>query len=102
MLVPALAEISHRLNLPLEARIGLHSGPAVAGIIGQQKFAYDLWGDTVNLASRMEMHAVQGRIHCMQTVHNRVQDTFRFESRHKIEIKGRDPMPTWFLLGVNS
>ena len=101
-MVPALAEVSRRLDLPLDARIGVHSGPVVAGIIGQQKFIYDLWGDTVNLASRMESHGVQGRIHCTQAVRDQLKDSFRFESRGNIEIKGKGSMPTWFLLGASS
>jgi class 3 adenylate cyclase/NAD(P)-dependent dehydrogenase (short-subunit alcohol dehydrogenase family) len=101
-MIPALAEVSRHLNLPLDARIGVHSGPVVAGIIGQQKFIYDLWGDTVNLASRMESHGVQGRIHCTQAVRDRLKDSFHFESRGDIEIKGKGAMPTWFLLGAAS
>jgi len=101
-MIPALAKVSHQLDLPLETRIGLHSGPVVAGVIGQQKFIYDLWGDTVNLASRMESHGVQSRIHCTQTVHDQLQDAFRFEARGDIDIKGKGPMPTWFLLGTDS
>ncbi len=101
-MIPALAQVSRDLDLPLDARIGVHSGPVVAGIIGQQKFIYDLWGDTVNLASRMESHGVQGRIHCTQAVRDQLKDSFHFESRGNIDIKGKGSMPTWVLLGAAS
>ena len=75
----------------------MHTGAAVAGVIGQKKFAYDIWGDTVNLASRMQSSADAGRIHVTEEVRLRLQDTFCFEERGRIQIKGKGPMKTYFL-----
>ncbi len=80
-------------------RIGLHTGPVVAGVIGQRKFAYDLWGDAVNTASRMESHGAPGRIQVSRAVHARLKDRFTFEARGTIDVKGKGPMETWFLTG---
>jgi class 3 adenylate cyclase len=83
----------------LGVRIGIHTGPVIAGVIGERKFAYDLWGDTVNIASRMESHGQRGRIHVSAAVHHRLKDRFRFEPRGKITIKGKAEMDTFFLVG---
>ena len=83
----------------LDLRIGLHSGPLVAGVIGQTKFAYDLWGDTVNLASRMESHGEPSRIHVTEEVYFALRDAFVFEPRGLVDIKGRGPLLTHFLVG---
>lgn len=90
------------LGLALDLRIGLHTGPLVAGVIGQSKFAYDLWGDTVNLASRMESHGEPSRIHVTEEVYLVLRDTFAFEPRGLVEIKGRGPLMTHFLLGLRA
>jgi class 3 adenylate cyclase len=81
----------------LEVRIGLHSGPVTAGIIGSRKFAYDIWGDTVNIASRMESHGVPGQIHVSETSRNLMGDRFGFEDRGWVDIKGKGRMRTFFL-----
>ena len=81
----------------LELRIGLHAGPVIAGVIGKKKFSYDLWGDTVNIASRMESSGVPGEIQVTQTVNDRLADEFEFESRGTVEIKGKGPMETYLL-----
>jgi class 3 adenylate cyclase len=80
-------------------RIGIHLGPVVAGVLGQQKLAYDMWGDTVNTASRMESHGVVGRIQCTEDVYLRLRDRYEFESRGDIEVRGKGFVKTWFLVG---
>lgn len=83
----------------LRLRIGIHSGPLVAGVIGSKKFIYDLWGDTVNTASRMESHGEPGAIHVSEATHALLKDDFLFESRGTIDIKGKGEMRTYFLTG---
>lgn len=83
---------------PLDIRIGIHTGPVVAGVIGKRKFIYDVWGDTVNTASRMESHGVPGKIQLSEAMHLRIKDRFHCELRGEIEIKGKGAMSTWFLL----
>ncbi len=79
--------------------MGIHLGPAVAGVIGSKKFIYDVWGDTVNTASRMESHGIPDRIQVTEPVYRKLSGRFRFEPRGVIEVKGKGPMETWFLLG---
>jgi ligand-binding sensor domain-containing protein/class 3 adenylate cyclase len=84
-------------NVPLSIRIGIHTGTVVAGVIGQKKFAYDLWGDTVNTASRMESHGEAGKIHVTEEVVALLEGRFVFESRGAVEVKGKGAMQTYFL-----
>ncbi len=82
-----------------EMRVGIHVGPVVAGVIGTHKFAYDVWGDTVNVASRLETTSLPGRIHVSEPVAVALADRFVLEERGMVELKGKGPMPTWFLVG---
>ena len=82
-----------------QMRIGLHTGPVVAGVIGRKKFAYDLWGDTVNTAARMESHGLPGEIQVSQAVQSRLPPSFQLRERGLIQIKGKGPLPTWLLTG---
>jgi class 3 adenylate cyclase len=81
----------------LQLRIGIHTGPVVAGVIGENKFSYDLWGDNVNIASRMESHGLPGRIQVSEAVVRAASDKSQFEARGLIDVKGQGPMNTYFL-----
>ena len=85
--------------MKLEMRIGLNSGPVVAGVIGVTKFIYDLWGDTVNLASRMESTGIPGGIQVTRSVYERLKDDFEFECRGLVQVKGKGEIETWLLRG---
>jgi class 3 adenylate cyclase len=84
---------------PLAVRIGIDTGPVVAGVIGTSKFSYDLWGDTVNTASRMESQGVVGCIQVTERTYRRLRDRYRFERRGPVQVKGKGELVTWFLLG---
>jgi class 3 adenylate cyclase len=91
--------LSQGTEMPFTMRIGINTGPVVAGVIGIKKFIYDLWGDTVNLASRMESHGVTGEIQVTDAVYERMRAKYLFEPRGKIEIKGRGQQQTYLLKG---
>ena len=97
-LAAAVDAIEAAVRLGIRFRIGIHCGPG-SSLIGTRKFIYDVWGDTVNVASRMESHGIPGRIQVTHAVRERLGDTFRFEPRGLIDIKGKGPTPTWFLDG---
>jgi class 3 adenylate cyclase len=84
---------------PLAVRIGIDTGPVVAGVIGTSRFSYDLWGDTVNTASRMESHGVPGCIQVTARTYQRLRDHYRFERRGPIQVKGKGEIVTYFLEG---
>jgi class 3 adenylate cyclase len=83
-------------------RIGINSGPVVAGIVGSHKFAYDLWGDVVNTASRMESHGVPGSIQISRATYEIIRNDYLCERRGTVEIKGKGEMETFFLLARSS
>jgi len=85
--------------LGLELRIGISSGPVVAGVIGRKRFLYDLWGDAVNMASRMESHGTPGQIQVTRATYELLCDEFELESRGVVAIKGKGDVETWYLVG---
>ena len=95
----ALAALSQRLGREMTMRVGIHSGPVVAGVIGSKKFIYDLWGDTVNLASRMESQGLGAAIQVSDATRERLKGAFELEARTPIHVKGRGEMQTYLLRG---
>lgn len=94
-----MADLTARRGVALQLRVGIHSGAVVAGVIGRHKFTYDLWGDTVNTASRMESHGEVGRVHVSQSTRDLLAGTFRFTERGEVTVKGKGTMRTYFLDG---
>lgn len=97
---PELARCSVELGESLELRIGIDTGPVTAGVIGRAKFIYDLWGDTVNTASRMESHAAPGTIQVTARAYERLKDRFELRHRGAIEVKGKGQMDCYLLIGT--
>ncbi len=86
-------------NSSFKIRIGIHCGPIVAGVIGHSKFAYDLWGDTVNVASRLEASSEEGKIHVSEAMRMHLNDKYTLQKRGEIDIKGKGLMETYYLVG---
>jgi class 3 adenylate cyclase/CheY-like chemotaxis protein len=95
-----IESFSRQTRSDLKMRIGICTGSVIAGIIGQNKFIYDLWGDTVNMASRMESHGLPGKTQVTESTYELLSDRFQFEERGAIEVKGKGPMKTYFLCAI--
>ena len=95
---PEIARVATETGLPLQVRIGIDTGPVVAGVIGRAKFIYDLWGDTVNTASRMESHAPPGTIQLTSRTYDRLCTRYELQPRGTIEVKGKGPMNPYLLI----
>ena len=100
-MIEAIDRYNEHSGHKLKVRIGIDTGAVVAGVIGKRKFLYDLWGDVVNTASRMESHGVPGRIQITEAARQRLSGPFMLEKRGTVEVKGKGEMHTWFLNGRN-
>jgi class 3 adenylate cyclase len=96
---PTIERLASEAGLSLQVRIGIDSGPVVSGVIGRAKFIYDLWGDTVNTASRMESHAQPGTIQVTERTFERLHQRYELKPRGAIDVKGKGSMTTYLLVG---
>jgi class 3 adenylate cyclase len=94
-----IARFGARRGEAFDIRVGISCGPAIAGVIGTKKFIYDLWGDTVNTASRMESHGLPGQIQVCAATYERLRDRYLFEERGEVLVKGKGAMATYLLMG---
>jgi len=90
--------INDHYNTSIQIRIGIHSGPLVAGVIGRKTFAYDVWGETVNMACRLESNGEPGRIQVSEATYKRLKDKFKFESKHVVDMKGHGEINAYWLV----
>ena len=96
-MLQVIANFNAERGTRFSLRIGINTGPVVAGVIGRKKFIYDLWGDTVNTASRMESHAPPDSIQVTESTRQRLEDAFVLEARGSIEVKGKGCMATYLV-----
>ena len=97
----AITHFNQKNNMQLSMRIGINTGPVIAGVIGRKKFIYDLWGDAVNTASRMESQGVPNTIQVTELTYNYLKNKYIFHSRGTVMIKGKGEMNTYFLVSRN-
>lgn len=97
-MVDCVRQFNMQYGQNINIRIGMNSGPLVGGVIGRKQFSYDIWGDTVNVASRMESGGVPGRIHVSEPCYEALKDTYNFEERGTIDVKGKGKMRSYFLV----
>jgi class 3 adenylate cyclase len=98
-MLDALERQNATARRPFQARIGMHTGPVVAGIIGRHKFIYDVWGDTVNLASRLEAHGLPNRIQVSEVTRDALADRYALEPRGMLQLRGKGEIAAYLLLG---
>ncbi len=101
-MIAAIDDLNESLDHKLALRVGMHSGEVVAGVIGSRKFSFDVWGDTVNIASRMQSQGLPGRIQVTEATHDLLADQFRLDRRGTLRARGKGRMPVWFLEGTVS
>lgn len=98
-MLKVVAEFNEKHNLDFQVRIGIHSGPVIGGVIGRNKFTFDIWGDTVNVASRLESQGIPGKIQVSGKTRSLLKNQFKLEERGSIDIRNRGVMKTWLLKG---
>jgi adenylate cyclase len=98
-MLAALERVNAAAEVPFQMRIGIHTGPVVAGVIGSHRFLYDIWGDTVNLASRLESHGLPGRIHVSPQTRQLLEGRYDLEPRGLINLRGIGKIRTAFITG---
>jgi class 3 adenylate cyclase len=96
-MIDAATDAAKEFRLPLTLRVGLHVGPVIGGVIGRERPTYDYWGDTLNIASRLEVTGEPGEVHCSEAVYWRLRNTHRFEARGPIELKGYSRVETYYV-----
>lgn len=99
-MIAAIDDLNRSLDHKLALRVGMHSGEVVAGVIGSRKFSFDVWGDTVNIASRMQSQGLPGRIQVTEATRELLADRFHLERRGTLRVRGKGRMPVWFLVGT--
>ena len=96
-MVDITEHVSKKYQVPIGIRVGIHSGSLIAGVIGKNRFAYDMWGETVNMASRMESSGVPGRVQISEAAFQRLDGQFAFEMRENLEIKGANKVTAYLV-----